>query len=143
MLTLIPCPFDHSETVVANKKPCYFLKSRGSQVISKHTYTLYPPRSDYADYATVQGEDANLSENDLSGNSSGNIPSQSSHLADPLSTDPSLISERELIYTVNQTKSRRRRINSRTFSQSPQKRWKRHQHSPTGKYPRSHLATQQ
>ncbi len=60
--------------------------------------------SQEADYATVQAKVANLSENDLSGNSSGNIPTQSSHLADTLSTDPSLISAPVLIYTLYQTK---------------------------------------
>ena len=60
-------------------------------------------KSEWADYAVVQGECGNLSENELTHNSSGTTQSQSSQLAEPLWTYPSLksgISLWELISTL-------------------------------------------
>ena len=72
------------------------------QVTPTHAYTPDPSKSEWADYAAVQAEHGNLSGNELTHNSSGNIRSQSSQLAGPLWTDPGLksaISVRELIST--------------------------------------------
>ena len=53
----------------------------------KHTYTLDPMKSEWADYAAVQALCGNLSRNKLTCNLSGNIQPQSSQLAKPLWTD--------------------------------------------------------
>ena len=58
--------------------------------------------SEWADYAAVQAECENPSKNELTRNSSGNTPTQSSQLAEPLWTDPGLrsgISVRDLVST--------------------------------------------
>ena len=132
VVTLIPCPFQPRITVVPPKSPRSFCQKYSWQITSKHAYTLFPPWWECAEYATVQAECGNLSEKELTLNSSGNNPSQSSHLTGPLWTDPGLISVRELISTLNQTKTRRCGINCRLFSQSHCKRGKRHQLTPTG-----------
>ena len=59
-------------------------------------------KSEWADFTTVQVWYENLSENQLTRNSSGNTRPQSSQLTEPLWTDPGLKSEisvRELIST--------------------------------------------
>ena len=105
VLTLIRCPFHPRVTVVARKRPRSFCQKCRWQVTPKHAYTLYPSKSEWADYATIQAECGNLSGNELTRNSSGNTRSQSSQLAEPLWTGPGLksgISLRELI-SVKQT----------------------------------------
>ena len=90
---------------VIQDRHCYQINSIKScrwQVTPKHTYTLDPSKQEWADYATVQAESGNLSENELTCNSSGNTRLQSSQLTEPLWTDPGLksgISLRELIST--------------------------------------------
>ena len=101
VLTLIRCPFHTRVTAVARKRPRSFSKKCRWQVTPKHAYTLDPTKSVGAEYA-MQAECVNLSGNELTRNSSGNTRLQSSHLAEPLWTDPGLksgISVRELIST--------------------------------------------
>ena len=72
------------------------------QATPKHTYTLDPSKSEWADYAAVQAECGNPSGNELTRNLSGNTQSQSSQLTEPLWTGPGLksgISLHELIST--------------------------------------------
>ena len=84
------------------KDPGHSAKKCGWHVTPKHAYTLDRTKSKWADYAAVQAWCGNLLGNELTRNSSGNIRSQSSQLAEPLCTDPDLksgIDERELIST--------------------------------------------
>ena len=74
-------------TAVARKRPRSFCQKCGWRVILKHTYTLDPSKSEWADYAVVQAECGNLSGNELTCNSSGNTQLQSSQLIEPLWTD--------------------------------------------------------
>ena len=108
MLTLIYwCPFHPRVTAVARKRPRSYCQQCRWQVTPKHAYTLDPSKSEWADYAAVQAECGNLSGNELTHNSSGNIRSQSSQLAKPLWTDPGLqsgISLRVLISTLKKKK---------------------------------------
>ena len=122
MLNLIRCPFQPCVTVVARKRPQSFCIQYRWQVTSEHAYTLFPQKSDWVDYATVQAESVNVPENKITVNSSGNIPSQLFHLDKTLWTDPGLINVRELISTLNERKTRRRTINCRTFHKSHRKR---------------------
>ena len=60
-------------------------------------------KSEWADYAAVQAQCGNLSENELTRNSSGNAQLKSSQLTEPLWADPGLksgISVCKLISTV-------------------------------------------
>ena len=90
------------------------------QVTSKNAYTLDPTKSGWADYAAVQAQCGNLSGNELTRNSSGNIRQQSSQFAEPLWTNggvKSIISVRELISTSGGEKKKRGwELNGRTFS---------------------------
>ena len=52
-------------TAVARKRPQSFCQRCGWQATPKHTYTLDPSKSEWADYAAVQAEYGNLSENEL------------------------------------------------------------------------------
>ena len=90
MLTLIQCPFHLSVTAVARKRPPSFCQKCSWQFTPKYAYTLDPTKSEWGDYAAVQALCGNLSGNELTRNSSGNTRSQSSQLAEPLWTDPSL-----------------------------------------------------
>ena len=66
----------------------------------------------WSDYAAVQTEFGNLSENELTYNSSGNTRSQSSQLAEPLWTDLGLksgISLRELISTLKKKAKKKKK----------------------------------
>ena len=57
-------------------------------------------KSEWTDYAVVQVQCGNLSENELTLNLSGNLQLQSSQLAEPLWTDPGIkigISVRKLV----------------------------------------------
>ena len=66
------------------KDPGHSAKSAGGRLhLNTHTL-LTPSKSGWADYAAVQAECGNLSEDELTRNSSGNIRSQSSQLAEPL-----------------------------------------------------------
>ena len=70
--------------------------------LSPSANTLSLQHSEWAGYAAVQAKCGNQSGNELTRNSSGNILSQSSQLAEPLWTDPGLTSGssvRELIST--------------------------------------------
>ena len=100
MLTLIRRPFHPLVTAVARKRPRSFYQKCRWQVTPKHSCTFDPTKSEWADYAAVQALYGNLSGNELTRNSSGNIRSQSSKFAEPLWTDPGLksgISVLELI----------------------------------------------
>ena len=103
MLTLIRCPFHPRVTAVAPKTCRSFCKKCRWQVTPAHSYTFDPTKSEWTDYAAVQALCRNLSTNELTRNSSGNTRPQSSELAEPLLTDPSLesgIGVRELISTL-------------------------------------------
>ena len=100
---------------MARKRPRSFCQKCRWQVTHKHAYAFDPTKSEWADYAAVQAWCGNPSGNELTRNSQGKSRSQSSHLAEPLWTDPGLmsgISVRELI-------SMGREMNCRTFSQKP------------------------
>ena len=60
------------------------------KVTPTHTYTLDPTKLEWADYAAVQAQCGNLSENELTRNLSGNIEPRSSQPAEPLWTDPGI-----------------------------------------------------
>ena len=101
MLTLIRCPFHPVLQQWHVKDPGHSAKCRW-QVIPEHAYSLDPSKSEWANYAAVQAECANLSGNELTLNSSGNTRVQSCQLAEPLWTYRGLksgISVRELIST--------------------------------------------
>ena len=99
VMTLIWCAFQPRLTLVARKRPRSFCQKYRRHVTFKHAYTLHPPRSNCAEYATVKAECANVSDNDITLNTSGNTPSQTSDLAENMWTDPGLISVRVLIFT--------------------------------------------
>ena len=84
VLTLIRCPFHPRVTAVARRRPRSFCQKCRWQVTLKHAYILAPLKSEWADYAAVHAECGNLSGNELTRNSSGNIRSQSSRLAEPM-----------------------------------------------------------
>ena len=128
---LIPCSFHPVLPQWQVKDPGHSAKSAGGRLhlntytpltqrgrngltmpLCRHSVGSYPERSSHA---TCQG-------------TSG----QSSQLAEPLWTDPgpeSEISARELMSTSKtKLKKRRRGMNGKTFSQSPRKRGKSHQH---------------
>ena len=142
MLTLIRCPFHPRVTAVARKRPRSFCPKCSWQVITEDEYTLDPTKSGWAVYVAVQALSGNLSGNELTCNSSRNTRSQSSQLAEPLQTDPSLkngISVRELISAskIKKVKKRWQGINCRTFSQNPRTRGKSHHHHHNHYYSRS------
>ena len=90
------------------KDPGHFAKKCRWQITPKHAYPLDSTKSEWADYAAVQAKCGNLSENELTGNSSGNIRPHSSQLAEPLWTDlgvKSGISVCKLISTLKKKKS--------------------------------------
>ena len=60
------------------------------KVTPKHVYTFDPTKSDWADYAAVQAQCGNLTENELTRILLGNTQPQWSQLAEPLWTDPGL-----------------------------------------------------
>ena len=131
VLTLIRCPFHPCVTAVACKRPQSLCQKCRWQVTPKHAYTLDPTKSEWADYATVQAQCGNLSENELTCKPSGNTLSQSSQLAEPLWTDPgqkNKISVCKLISTFKKKKCRRG-MNCRTFSQNPRTQGKSHHHN--------------
>ena len=90
VLTLIRCPFQPSVTAVARKRPRSFCQKCRWQITPRHAYTFDPTKSGWADYSAVQADCGNLSENELTRNSSGNTRLQASQLAEPLWTDPGL-----------------------------------------------------
>ena len=93
------------------KDPGRSAKSAGGR-LHLDTHILDPSESEWADYAAVQAECGNLSRNELTRNSSGNTRSQSSQLAEPLWTAPSLksgISLRELISTLKKKKKKKKK----------------------------------
>ena len=102
---------------VSVPSPCYAVACKRSQsycqkcrwqVTPKHTYTLHPMKSEWADCVAVQAQCGNLFRNKLIRNLPGNTWPQSSHLAEPLWPDPGLksgISVRELIPTLKKKKS--------------------------------------
>ena len=128
-LTLIRCTFHPRVTAVAHERPRSFCQKCRWQVTPKHAYTLDPAKSEWAEYAAVQAECGNLSGNELTRNLSGNIRPQSSQLAAPLWTNPSInsgIIMGEPISTSKTKQKRRRGMNGRTFFQNPRKRGKSH-----------------
>ena len=130
-LTLIQCLFQTRVTTMAHKRSWSFCQKCRWQVILKHTYTFDPTNSEWADYASVQGQCGNLSRNELTRNLSGNVQPQSSQLTEPLWTDPGIkskISMCELISTSKKKEKKKHRLgmNGRTFSPNPRKRGKSH-----------------
>ena len=112
------------------KSPGSFCLKCRWQITFKHTYTLDPSKLEWAGYAAVQAQCGNLSQNELTCNSSRNTCSQLSQLTDPLWTDPGLksgISLHELISTLKKKKCRRG-MNCRTFSPNPCMQAKSHHH---------------
>ena len=71
VLALIRCPFHPRFTAVARKRPLLFCQKCRWQATPKHAHTLDPSKSEWADYAAVQSECANLSGNEITRNSSG------------------------------------------------------------------------
>ena len=122
---LFQYPFHPRVTTMTRKRPRTFCqKCRCRLHLNMHTPLTQRSWSG-ADYATVQAKCGNLSENELTRNSSGNTWPQSSQLAEPLWTDPGLrngISVCNLISTLK--KKRRQGINCWTFSPNP------HTHAP-------------
>ena len=55
VLTLIRCPFHPRATAVTRKRPRSFCQKCRWQVTSKHAYILDLSKSEWADYAAVQG----------------------------------------------------------------------------------------
>ena len=95
-------------SVSVPRRPRSFCQKCRWQVTPKHAYTLDPPKSEWADYAAVQAECRNLSGNELKRNSSGNTRSQSSQLAETLSSDPGLksgISVRDLFFHLKKKRA--------------------------------------
>ena len=111
MLTFIRYQFHPRVTAVARKRPRSFCQKCRWQVAPKHAYTLYPAHSGWADHAAVQAWCGNLSEDELTRKSSGNLRPQSFQLAQPLWADlgiKSAISVRELISTSKKKKKKPR-----------------------------------
>ena len=69
VLTLIRCLFHPRVTAVARKRPRSFCQKCRWQVTSEHAYTLWPLRSDWADYATVHAELVNVPVKEITVNS--------------------------------------------------------------------------
>ena len=109
VLTLIQCPFHPRVTAVARKTPWSFCQKWRWQVTPKHAYTLDPSKSEWADYVAVQADCGNLSENELTRNSSGNTRLQASQLAEPLWTDPGLKSGIELRVLISTLKKKKKK----------------------------------
>ena len=111
VLTLIRCPFPPRVTAVTRKRSSSLCQNCRSQVTPKHAYTLYPTKSEWADFAAVQAKCGNLSGKEVTCNLSGNTRPQSSQLAEPLWTDPGLksgICVRKLIFTLKKLKAQTR-----------------------------------
>ena len=72
------------------KDPGHSAKRAGGRLHLKHTYTLDPTKSEWADYAAVQALCGNLSGNELTHSLSGDIRPQSSQLGEPPWTDPGI-----------------------------------------------------
>ena len=68
VLTLVRCPFHPHVTPVTRKRPRSFCPKCRWQVTSIHTYILDPRKSKWADYAAVQAQCGNLSENERARN---------------------------------------------------------------------------
>ena len=113
---------------MARKYPDHSAKRAGGRLhLNMHTPLTQRSRTGLT-MPAVQAWCGNLSGNELTHNSSGNTRSQSSQLAEPLSTDYGLksgISVRELISTLKK-KKRRRGMNSRTFSRKSSRARKSH-----------------
>ena len=126
--TLIRCPFHPHDTTVACKRPRSLCKKCRWQVTPKHAYTLDPSQLEWADYAAVHAECGNLSGNELTRNSSWHTRLRSSQLAEPLWTDPGLISEISLRKLISTFKKKAQAENGQTFSPNLHMRGKGHQH---------------
>ena len=124
VLTLIRCSFHSRVTAVAPKRPRSFCQKCRWQVTPKYAYTLDPKKSEWADYAAIQALRGNLSENELTRDSSGNTRSQSSQLVEPLWTDPGLVCASQS--PLKKKFKCRRGMNCRTFSQNPRTQGKSH-----------------
>ena len=104
MSVSLPCYHSARKRPQSFCQKCLGAKSLGVtcrwQVTHKHSYTLDPAKTEWADHAAVQAKCGNLPGNELTRDSSGNTRPQSPHLAEPLWTDPGVnsgISMRELI----------------------------------------------
>ena len=128
VLTLIRCPFHPRIIAVARKKTRSVCQKCRWQVTPKNACTLDPTKSEWADYTAVQAYCGNLSENDLTRNSSGNTRLQSSQLAEPLWTDSVLSHESSVLSLIStlgkQNKKHRPGMNFPTFYQNIRKRGK-------------------
>ena len=96
VLTLVWCPFHPRVTSVVRKRHRSFRQKSRCQNTPKHAYPLDAAKSERADYAAVQVWCGNLSGNELTRNSSGNIWSLSSQLVEPQWTDPGTKSGRSV-----------------------------------------------
>ena len=101
-------------TAVARKRPKSFCQKCRWQVTPKHAYTLDPSKSEWADYAVVQAECGNLSENELTSNSPGNTRLQSFQLAEPLWTVSGLKSETGLRELISALKNKNKKNKAQT-----------------------------
>ena len=130
MLTLIRCPFHPRVTAVARKRPRSVCQKYRWQVTPKHAYTLDPTKSEWTDSATVQAKYGNLSGNEVTRNSSGNIWPQSSQLTEPLWTDPGIKGcARANLHFISKKRRKKksgRGMNDQTLSKNPRKRGKSH-----------------
>ena len=110
---------------VTRKRSRSFCQKCRWQVTSNHAYTLDPTKSEWADYAALQGYCRNLPGNELTCNLLGNIRPESFQLDEPLWTDSAInsgISARELIFISKQKQKKRRRgMNGGTFSEKPRR----------------------
>ena len=133
MLTLIRYPFHPRITAVTRKRPRSFAKSAGGRLhLNMHTPLTHRSRSGLTMPLSRQSV-GNLSQNELTRNSSGNTRLQSSQLVEPLWTDPGLkcgISLRELISTLK--KKKKAQAGNELFNILPKSSHarKKHQHNP-------------
>ena len=100
---------------MVRKRPRSFRPECSWQITSKCAYT-HQRRSEPNMPLTTHEQCGNLSENELTENSSGYTPPQSSQDAEPLSNYPGLISECELVTTFSLAKSQIRGVSCRTFN---------------------------
>ena len=86
-------------------------------------------------WRSVEASCGNLSVNELTRNLSGDIRPQSSQLAEPLLTDPGIMSGTRVRKLISHLKKKRKKLrpgmNGRTFSHTPHKRGKSHHHHTT------------
>ena len=111
---------------MACKRPRSFSQKCRWQVTPTHAYTHDPTKSEWVDYATVQAKCGNLSRNKLALNLSRNNRPQSSHLTEPLWTDPGLRSGVSVCDLISTLKNKKKVC--RTFSPNPGRQGESHGH---------------